>query len=131
MNMKTVIIVSMLGLATAALCSCSRPSATDFLVGGIYSITSSANEFRVVKIVALKDDIVQLHMYQKQYQHRPETLDPQKLRLGPMHHGKGPFSMGSLPLRLSEFLERKPRFIMLTELSDDEQKSAILAIHKS
>ena len=130
MKMKTVMIVGVLGLATAILSGCSRPSATDFLAGGIYSITSSANEFRVVKIVALKDDIVQLHMYQKQYQQRPETIDPNTLKLGPMHHGNGSFSMGSLPLRLSEFLERKPRFIMLTEVTDDEQKSAVLAIRK-
>jgi len=130
MNMKNVIIVGVLGLAAAVLSGCSRPSVTDFLVGGIYSITSSANEFRVVKIVALKDDIVQIHMYQKQYQQRPETLDPETLKLGPMHHGNGPFSMGSLPLRLSEFIERKPRFIMLTEVTTDEQKSVALAIGK-
>ncbi len=130
MNMKTVTIVGMLGLALTVLSSCSRPSATDFLVGGIYSVTSNSNEFRAVKIIALEEDIVQIHMYQEQYQHRPETLDPKKLKLGPMHRGKGPFSMGGLPLRLSEFLERKPRFIMLTEVSADEQKSAALAMRK-
>lgn len=130
MNMKTVVIVGVLGLAATIFSSCSRPSATDFLVGGLYSITSSAHEFRVVKIVAIKDDIVQLHLYQKQYPHRPETLDPKNLKLAPMHHGTGSFSMGSLPFHLSEFLERKPRFIMLTEVTADEQKSAVLAIRK-
>lgn len=130
MKMKTVIMVGVLGLASVILSSCSRPSATDFLIGGIYSIASGANEFRVVKIVALKDDIIQIHMYQKQYQQRPETIDPNTLELGPMHHGSGPFSMGSLPLHLSEFLDRKPRFITLTEVTADEQKSAVLAIRR-
>lgn len=130
MNIKTVIIAGVLGLATTVLSGCSRPSAKDFLVGGLYSITSNADEFRVVKIVALNDDTVQIRMYQKQYQRRPETLDPKNLKLGPMHQGKGPFSLGSIPLRLSEFLERNPRFIMLTEVTADEQNSAILAINK-
>jgi hypothetical protein len=130
MNVKKVIIVGVLGLAITILSSCSRPSATDFLVGGIYSVTSNANEFRVVKIVALNEDIVRLHMYQERYQHRPEKLDPKTLKLGPMHNGKRPFSIGSLPLRLSEFLERKPRLIMVTEVTDDERKSTTLATRK-
>lgn len=130
MNMKTVIIVGVLGVAATILSSCSRPSATDFLVGGLYSITSNADEFRVVKIIALQDDTVRLRMYQKQYQQRPATLDPKTLKLGPMHHGRGPFSVGSIPLHLSEFIKRKPRFIMLTEVTADEKNSASLAIHK-
>lgn len=125
-----MIIAGVLGLVLTILSSCSRPSATDFLVGGIYSVTGNENDFRVVKIVALYEDIIQIRMYQEHYQHRPETVDPKTLELGPMHSGKTLISMGSLPLRLSEFLDRKPRLIMVTEVTADEQKNSTMATRK-
>lgn len=133
MNIKIVRIMGVLGLAIIILSSCSRPSVTDFLIGGIYSVTGNANEFRIVKVVTLNEDegIVQIYMYQKSYPHRPETLDPETLKLDPIHNGKSiGMSIGSLPLHLSEFLARKPRLIMVTEVTTDEQKSTILATRK-
>ncbi len=121
MNMKTVISVATIGLAIIVLTGCSRPSATDLLVGGIYSVTSGKNEFSVVKIIALKEGVVHIRIYKDTYQDRPKTLDPNALTPGPMHDGKGPFSLGSLPFHLSKFLDRKPHFIIQTEVTANEQ----------
>ncbi|MCZ6875475.1 MAG: hypothetical protein O7G88_18445 [bacterium] len=121
--MKTVTSVAAIGLAIIVLTGCSRPSATDLLVGGIYSVTSGKNEFSVIKIIALKEDIIHIRIYKDTYQDRPETLDPNALTPGPMHDGKAPFSMGSLPFHLSKFLDRKPRFIMQTEVTDDKRNN--------
>lgn len=125
-----MIIAGVLGFVIAILASCSRPSATDFLVGGIYSVTGNEDEFRVVKIVGLSEDIVQIRMYQGHYRHRPDTVDPKMLQPGPMHSGKTLIRMSSLPLRLSEFLDRKPRLIMVTEVTADEQKHLALPTRK-
>lgn len=131
MNMKIVISVAAIGLSIIMLTGCSRPSATDLLVGGIYSITSGENKFGVVKIIALKEDLVHIRIYKDTYQDRPETVDPNALTPGPMHDGMSPFGTSSLPFHLSKFLDLKPRFITQTEVTDDEQNNPAQWQHAS
>lgn len=120
MKVKTMMIGSALVVAIAVLAGCSGPSASDLQVGGLYSVVSSDDDFGVVKILILEEDTIRIRLYKNRFQDRPQTLDLKTLALGPMHEGKGRFTMSHLPVRRSEFLAWKPQLVMQTEVTEDE-----------
>lgn len=94
-------------------------------VGGIYSIVTSDGKIRVVKILATDPQGVHVRLYKNTFASRPETINPDDLKLGKVINDDGSYnaeeySLGHAPLLLETFYGSDPKFITKVSVSDDE-----------
>jgi len=109
-----------LGVASLllSLSACGKSPTEGLTVGGLYSVHAE-KDFWVVKILAAGDGIVHVRVYKNRFEKRPETVDPASLSLGSIKDKDG-FGLGHLPMGRAAFDAWKPKFIMETQVLEDE-----------
>src|SRR5215467_9941897 len=96
----------------------TRDAQSELFEGGYYSI-ADGDVFSIAKVLKLDPDIVHVRIYKQHFEQRPRAIDPGALTLGTIHDKDG-FGMGHLPLRLSSFVQREPRFLTYAEVQPGE-----------
>jgi hypothetical protein len=91
---------------------------TDWVAGGVYSVTGYAGPYSVVKILLVEDGVVHLRVYADRFAIRPQQVDTSALIMGTIHDKE--FGVWHLPLTASGFSEWEPRFIQHDEVLREE-----------
>lgn len=91
----------------------------NIVVGGLYSIESGDNSFKVVKVLALDPGIVHARIYRNKFEIRPVSVDPTTLSLGSVFTVKE-FGIGHTPLDQEGFISWQPVLLMVTDLTEEE-----------
>lgn len=118
------LLAAVFGFLFAAGCNGNAPSpssepASQWSVGGIYSIDNGDSSFRIVKVLAFGPGVVHVRVYKNKFEARPESVDLDSLTLGTIHDADG-FGMGHLPISAESFVNWQPVFISQSDVTEDE-----------
>jgi hypothetical protein len=79
----------------------------------------SGDEFGIVKVLVVANDLVYVRSYREKFRERPTGINPARLSLGSIKDPGG-FGLGHLPLSLSTFGSWRPVRIQNEPVTDDE-----------
>ncbi len=96
-----------------------RPTETELVAGGLYTVESEPGKFGAAKLLVYEDSICHVRLYREEYSSRPATLDPTKLTLDGADDKEG-FSLGHVPLREESFRAWKPVLAGKAEVKEEE-----------
>jgi hypothetical protein len=85
--------------------------------GDLCSVQLAEGDYRVVKILALRDGIAHLRLYADRFAERPFAVDPTELGRGGIHES---FGIPHLPLNAEDFATWRPGHVGHEEVRADE-----------
>jgi hypothetical protein len=86
--------------------------------GDLCSARSGEDDYVVLKVLKLDDDVVHVRVYAKRYPERPREVADDELYLGTVHDEE--FGLGHLPLDAAAFEQWEPEVIRNTTLDPEE-----------
>ena len=94
---------------------------TGLVAGGLYSVVWDG-DFRVVKVLAVDDDVVHLRIYRNTFETRPADVDISMLKWDIDMNDLSTIGVGHLPLALNGFLDDEPVFIQQDVVTPEEME---------
>ena len=105
--------------AFSCLISCKEKEEIELKPGAYYAFVYDKYHYGIAKILVLDSVGIHLLVYQNKYRSIPEKLYSDSLQISSMSFSDE-LSNGYLPLKRDLFLQMKPEFIKMEEVSKEE-----------
>jgi hypothetical protein len=121
MTGRLVFLATVVGSVVAVYACQARqaPAQSRWKVGGVYSVRSEEEGFRIAKVLALDPGVVSVRIYKQSFPSRPQTVDVSSLTLGSIKDPGG-FGIGHAPIAEEGFAAWKPELLAEQPVTEAE-----------